>query len=214
MEKGKMKKWRKLIIIILFIILAISVIIVGRKIVIIKGLQNKIDSFNDIDNYHATSYQYFEKNLTIYDTYKKAEKSLCITNSLSEKFDTRMIIHYVDEDVNHVYFHSNENKIAILDGNGGTSPIPIVSAFETNNLFSLIKMSIFASITNEDFNGKRCYKVNFNTDDRLTYYIEKETGLTLRVLDNSSLVKDFYYEFNTVEDDNLKEPNLSEYIIQ
>lgn len=68
-------------------------------------------------------------------------------------------------------------------------------------------------------NGKDCYQVVNNVTGTI-YYIDKETGLTIRIIGEHSVshgnsqlydvVTDFQYKFDVVTDNDFIEPNISE----
>ena len=78
-------------------------------------------------------------------------------------------------------------------------------------------------------NDKNCYKIeNFKVSGiaypeyGICVYIDKETGLIVRVEEGTrdtdgkiyTQVSDYKYEFNTVTDENLKEPDISQFKVQ
>ena len=233
MEKKKMKLWKKLLIIFL-VILLFFIIITTRKMIIINDLQNKAQKYIDSNNYFATIYQYQGNNLQIYTTYKKLDKSLSTIKSLSES-GTRTLISYADENVNHMYFDVLESKIAILDGNGVPGSIQIDNALYTENLWQFALRAIFSDIKSEECNGKQCYKIEvalvpvvfspdylYSENAKTTIYFDKETGLKVREFNGTAekneekinIVSDYHYEFDNVKDEDLKEPDISQYKIQ
>lgn len=228
MEKKKMKVWKKFLIIIL-IIVALFVIITVRKMIIIKNLQSKMEKYDSVDNYYARIYQYQGTNLQINTTYKKNNTSLSKVKSLSEN-SNRSLIAYNDDNVSHIYFDVPGSKIAILDGNGIPGPIQIQNELETQNLWQLMVRAIKSSIKTEECNGKECYKIQvgcfdilcFDKHENTVVYFDKDTGLKAREFNGSvgdgenkiNTVSDYYYEFDVVKDEDLKEPDISEYTIQ
>ncbi len=116
------------------------------------------------------------------------------------------------------------------NSNGVPGKIEILDYLYTQNIWEFLIISIKSSIKTEEVNGKECYRINVSCFDifcfdnhRLdTYYFEKETGLLIRKENGTSgydgdkinLVSDYYYEFDIVKDDDLKEPDISEYTIQ
>lgn len=228
MEKKKMKLWKKILIIIL-IILLFFIIITARKMVIMNNLENKSKQYTNLDNYQVTKFNYQGDNLQIFKTYKKGDKSLSIIKLLNEN-GTRSLTSYIDGNINHLYLDVQEAKIAILEGNGVPSPMQIYDSLYTENLWQKILMATFSNIKSEECNGKNCYKIElafspnylYSENEKVTVFFDKETGLTVRKTDGTlekngkktNIIADYYYEFNNVTDDDLKEPDISQYKIQ
>jgi len=134
--------------------------------------------------------------------------------------------------VNNYYeieFHEEKEtkKIATLNKENSLIPIVIGSSIQINNPIDLIGNSVFSTITSENCNGKECYRVaikSLNDKGEAIYYIDKETGLTIRSIGASSSIKndgerydhiaDFQYKFDVVTDEDFIEPDISEYEIQ
>lgn len=228
MEKKEMKIWRKILIIIL-IIVVLFIIGTARKMIIIRRLQSKMEKYESADNYCVTIYEYQGTNLQINTTYKKNTKSLSKVKSLSEN-SNRTLVSYNDDKVSHVYFDVPGSKLAILDGNGLPGPIQIQNELETQNLWQFIVRAIKSSIKTEQCNGKECYKIQVGCFDILCFdnhendvcYFDKDTGLKVREFNGTvgdgenkiNVVLDYQYEFDIVKDEDLKEPDISEYTIQ
>lgn len=228
MEKKKTKMWKKILIIIL-ILVVLLIILTARKMIIIRSLQSKMKKYENVDNYYATIYEYQGTNLQINTTYKKDNTSLSTVKSLSEG-SNRTLIAYTDDEVSHIYIEVPGSKLAILDGNGVPGPIQIQNELETQNLWQFIVRSIKSSIKTEECNGKECYKIEvscfdlfcFDKHDNVVCYFDKDTGLKVRELngtvgdgeDKINIVSDYHYKFNSVQDEDLKEPDISEYTIQ
>lgn len=224
----KMKMWKKVLIVVLILVL-LFIIITARKMIIIKNLQSKMEKYEKVDNYYATMYSYQGTNLQIHTTYRKDNISLSTVKSLSEN-ETTILTNYTDDKVSHIYMDTPESKIAILDGSGIPSSIQIQNELVTQNLWQSIVRAVKSSVKTEECNGKECYKIEvscfdlfcFDKHDNIVYYFDKDTGLKIRELNGTvgdgdnkiNMVSDYHYEFDVVKDENLKEPDISEYIIQ
>lgn len=229
MEKKKMKIWKKILLIIL-VILAIFIILVARKMIILKNLQNKVEQYMEAENFKATIKSYDGNSIMRYTTYKMNEKMLSILKNYTQK-DVRTLINYENNEVKHTFIEAGEDKIVILDGNGLPASVQIANGLTTENLWQFITMAIFSDIELEECNGKQCYKIylayslgaRLDTRKMETTYFDKETGLKVRDFngvnttnekEKTNMVVDYYYEFNTVKEDDVKEPDISEYTIQ
>ena len=223
MKNEKMKLGKKILVVVL-IILVFLIIILARKMVIIKRLENRVSKYTNSTNYHAMQYEYKGKQLIIYDTYTKSNTTLSTLKYLTEK-DTKTLVNYIIGETSHMYIESDGNKVAYLNGNNLPAPIEITSELGTHGIWNFIKMSLLSSIETEECNGKQCYKINIvdNENNKQIVYYDKDTGLKVRSLiiksDNSEeqvidSVIDYFYEFNNVNDDDLKEPDISQYEIR
>lgn len=226
MEKKKMKMWKKVLIIVLILVL-LFIIITTRKMIIINSLQSKMEKYVKVDNYYAMIYEYQGSELHVKTTYRKANISLFTVKSLSES-GTRTLTTYTDDKVSHTYIDVSNEKIAILDGIPGA--IQIENELETQNLWQFIVRAIKSSIQTEECNGKECYKIQvgcfdilcFDKHDNVVCYFDKDTGLKVRELNGTvgdgenkiNMVSDYHYEFDIVKDEDLKEPDISEYTVQ
>ena len=216
----------KILKIILIIILLIFIISFTRKAIIIASLNNKAINHIKSTNYYVKSSTYLGDELEIIENYKKDNKYLGKYERLShdekmilsEYYNNGMINSYIDSQ----NYKENLNiKKAELNRSGEpTSTFSIrniITPIKTDNLFQLITTALFSNITTEEYNEKNCYRI---VSGGYVIYIDKETGLTIRVLgdciiskDNQifKIVLDYEYEFNTVTDDNFIEPDIKEY---
>ena len=127
-------------------------------------------------------------------------------------------------------FDTNEDKVAILN----TTEIPMISRIQnylhTENLGQFLLSVLRNSIRIEECNGKECYKIEGYFDNLLisgdnaktTIYLEKSTGLPVRVLTGTekteegevSTFTDYWYEFDQVTASDLKEPDIYLYRVE
>ena len=210
-ETKYLKKYSRKLRIFKFIVFAIILIFLvdlGRKMIIINSLQNKISQYENLDEYYLKTY-YIEENFTsISEAYKKGEKykllsyyttSMGLTNKYEvygngEKLNTYNTVHYLNE--------GKEIKRAVLDGHYQASSLgEIIETwkFKTNSLYELILMALTSNVSLDKCNGKECYKIDklivmgnsavpeifYQDKYKIVYYIEKETGLILRKIDRS-----------------------------
>ena len=121
--------------------------------------------------------------------------------------------------------------------NLGRLEIDNISEFKTDNLYELILMALTGNVSSEIYNGKECYRVEklmvmgkktipeifYQDMYKKVFYIEKETGLFIRIIDKREIevgngkkdrVTDFEYYFWNIDDDVFKEPNIEEYIVK
>lgn len=225
MEKKKMKLWKKIALIILAIVVIITLII-ARKVIIVTNLQKNVSKYVNSENYHKIMYVYMQ------DSYVKSEiftlgdrKAITITRiNKGNKVITKI---YVKGNTTNIYTETQDKKIVSLN-TGIQVYEEIQDPLYTENLLERILASAIATIKSEKCNGKECYLIeNFLSGYILSEngtYINKETGLDVRtksieVTDpntgiNVSGLTDCLYEFNTVTENDLQEPDISQYEIQ
>ena len=233
------------------IILTTVIIFIGitaRKMIIINSMQNKITKYEEIDNYYVkkSSYQgdiiYFSEIYNKENKYKSKISNLWIADN-----NTRMDIleTYGDEHSEKWYRTDNYNdkdnikKTVTLYQEGTTRKFKRIigmSNFETNNIWDLLIMAICSNISSENCNGKECYRISYTfftgcpatpiiwqqENYRQIYYLEKETGLPIRSINNRDIkinngskevILDYEYDFGNVIDEDIKEPDINEYQI-
>ena len=124
------------------------------------------------------------------------------------------------------YAEKGENKTAYLDKNTPvyfelSSDIDIFyNINKPENLWDLFIVSLYTTVTLQEYHGKECYYISTPADRSIygSMYIDKQTGLPLCTVggiqdENTQLVTEYAYEFNTVTEDVFAEPDISEYEI-
>lgn len=217
----------KILKIIILIIIAILLICIGRKSIIMSNLSKKYEENSNAKNYHIKTYIYSGTNSQVVDTYCKDGKTLTILTSLNNENFSK-IIEYSDNDKTNTYMESSNEKIAFLNSETKLKLFSNSNSIYENVKRYFVKNSILASIRSVKCNGIDCYYIsNFqnniipNGDGDYGIYLDKKTGLPIRVLggtvgssaETNDTVIDYYYEFNTVKDEDIQEPDITEYRI-
>lgn len=193
MARKQVKNLGKGIIIAILIVLAILILIVARRVIIIKNLQEKINHYTNLTNYYEKVCQYQGDNLSVvFETYMKDGKYVTIMETKNGGKDRR-IINYSDGQTINTYIENEDEKYAWLNSNGLPSPATVSNWLYTENI-----------------------------DGNLSVYIDKETGLPLKVVNGTAtidgktydLINEYTYEFNCVTDSDLIEPDINQYIIK
>lgn len=225
-----MKKVFKTFLFILIILLFFILFHILRNMIIIKSLEKKVSVYHTSQNYSIKCNQFNGNNLVVAKTLRKDDIILFELNSINKSFN-REIINFTKNNNTTSYISAKDSKIAILNSSNMPSPLQITSCLETPDFYSFLIMSTFSTIGTDNCNGKKCYKINlayspavlYDENGSYTVYIDKETGLTVREQngtavgdknDRTDCIEDFYYEFNTVTDEQLIEPDINEYVIQ
>ena len=224
------KKVLKCIGIIILVIIAFLIIHTVRNMIIIKNITSKVASYDNASNFYVKSVS--TQGITT-ESFNKDGKYLHTLVSISDT-GTRKMIKYFNGETENTYLEaqteSGTDRIAMLNSNGLPSFGKITNWFYTDDTRSLILMSLMAHIRSVEQNGKDCYEVTYIYSSNIlmpeegdfALYSEKETGLTIRnkngamVKENGNripIIVDYEYKFDVVTDEDLVEPDISEYKI-
>ena len=229
-EKKKMKIWKKMVIGILIImtIFIISIIPLVQKVMILSDLSEKFMKYEKMDNiYVKTTFSAREGEIA--EKYFKGgvEKS---TGTTSEYWDKSILFRY--RDMTKIYIDYKDGGKALIINHNHLSPDlqsytqKLLSYYYYNDEYtSLIGKFMTASITcikSEVVDGKECYILrNTQYEEPITYYVDKETGLTIQTLHTyqengitKQNINKYEYSFGIVTDDDMKEPDASQYVIK
>lgn len=207
-EVNYIKKFKKRMNILKLVIALILIIFIGgiiRETFIMCSLANKSRKINT-DNYYIKIYSYYQDSMFITESYNKDKSYLTVIKKYSPDFE-RKFTYYKKENEQVNLFEQNDIKIQSADIIGGEINI---SAATTNDIFSNIQTAMISSIDKATANGKECYVLKIKNQER---FIDKETGLLVRVIDNDTIT-DYYYEFNVVKNQNIQKPDVTGYVLQ
>lgn len=209
---------------ILLAILLIFILSVGRKMLIIVSLNNKISNYTSSTNYYMKTFNYYGDKLIVTEQYKKDDKYISRVKFLSETKNKGIYTDYYNGETVNTY-----SEVELGEGNVSRKLVkansvdniiqPIIpNTIKMDHAGQFIVTSLFSSITSEECNGKNCYRVELIGGQ--IYYIDKETGLTIRIMGETSvtnsygerydIITDFQYKFDVVTDDDFIEPDISE----
>lgn len=212
-------KFLKSIILIIVLIFSISTI---RKMIIISDLCQKAENYVNSTNYHRITYGYRPDYYVKTEVYTLGKKQAVFTTQIVNGEKTELKIFGEDGKINNMYTNANGKKVA--QSNLDTQMIVNIPnpTYLENNIMQLFLASVFSSINTRIINSKECYYIS-NPADHFIFasagdgmYIDKETGLTIRTNANEDGTwpqADYIYEFNTVTEEDFKEPDISEYEI-
>ena len=212
----------------LLIIIVIFAIIVGRKAFMLAKLFNTSNKLydknnyeeieigqrasvhNDLNNYYCKSIAtQIDGKIILIEEYRKDGKALTIIKT-SNVYEKEMYIKetmYSDGKESLAFTEDfKENTITTRNGNilqGGISQVPSLSDGYWDIYF---KYLLFAEIYETKLANKECYVIKI---DNTKQYVDKKTGTIIKVINNDyNIVTDYYYEFGTVTDDDIKKPNI------
>ena len=191
----------------LIIIIILFVIIVGRKIIILTDLQNKAEKMKNIDNYYAKVETYQNGNANIIESYYKNGKTLMKIEKYPEEYGVKWQMYTSGEETFSLY-DNGTTKICRKGGEIFINPVSFTSNFFLVNVYN----AIFSSINKVNLNGKECYIVR---DQDTEKFIDKDTGIAIKMIDNTNnRTTDYYYEYGNVKDEDVERPDITGYTIK
>ena len=203
----------KIILTVFLILLVLFIIHTGRNLVILKKIVRLQSQYSQTDNHYEKIKNDLQNVVTEY--YYKDGRSKLIMNRIS---DSQMMITTYDGKYRNTYINNNGDKKAILkEENDIMTNIMIIKLDSANDFKFLFTLATSSFIHSENIDGKECYVIN-GIDFGCKTYFDKETGLMVQRIDNTSNNKvttiNFEYKFNVVTNEDLTEPDISEYKIQ
>lgn len=193
---------------LLIIIVAIIIIIVARKSCILINLSNKQKELENSNNYYAKIESYSDGNMNIIETYVKDDKFLTTFNKYSKEDDVIKMVTYKSGDEQFRLLENKDKKVLYHDGIEMLKVQPI--SYLPNNFIQTLFMAINTSINKAEFDGKECYILRIDDSE---VFVEAETGLMIKKIDNYNNTIDYEYEFGIVEDTDIVKPDTSGYIV-
>lgn len=234
--KKKMIKFLVILLIIIAVIVMIFVFNTMRKVKIIENLREKKVPYEGKTNYHFIAKSYSTGLDNTIEMWKKEDEILWITNVDYHTDRTSKVIRYTDGTITNSYYEEQVDDQITKEAELGEKDEYIfidnitMDVLHTENFWDLFWVSAFCSIKTETMNGKECYKItNFRPEDSFmiaegdtSLYIEKDSGLIVRQMtgfveeatgEKLQTYQDLEYEFDCVTEEDLIEPNISEYTI-
>lgn len=216
----KIKKWLKIIGIIILIIIVLILIHTIRNTIIISNLQNKVEKYSNSNNYHIKATMHISENITMnINQYQKNEKQLLVLERIVNDEKIKMSYYNIGSRID-MFLETKDEKIAELGKVNEILGVSSITPLQTDNLWQTILYSLPARITTVKVNDYECYSINnflspYNLlgKNKTEYDIEKETGLVRKiVLDEQITTRE--YEFENVDDSIFVEPDISQYTLK
>lgn len=220
--KNKMLFLKLTIFIILFIIFLTFSITTIRKMIIISDLSNKNQQYENSTNYCITSNDYFEGGLSQEKRFYLGDKVKLVQTAIVDgEVSTHTFIGKIDSELSLqfngtmyssqiTYIELGDRKFAVRE----RTILPVGNFhndFYTKNIFDLFNFAIHTSIKETTLNGKECYYIDrLNEQPYNPIYFDKSSGLQYGIV-VSDILTTSKYEFDTLTEDDLAEPDLSEY---
>lgn len=229
----KYNKRMKFLKAIIFLIIIIFFLIIARRMFILYSLQNKVSKYENLDNFYTRVYYYNDDIISIHHAYRKGNKIKEKVETINPDGTSYMTLYgKTDSNISNMYIETNNVKLADL---GVVDRIYVnvpIGYSKIDNFWYMFLIALSSNITTEKCNGIECYKIDSSasvnqgefTRYKQTKYIDKETGLPVRLIDTENIdlstdkevgqIHDYKYEFGTVTDEEFKEPDITEYKVQ
>lgn len=221
--------------IVILIIVVVFLVNTGRKMAILVSLQEKVnqlsltgkaDPYITSDNFHRISRTCEKDNHVKVEIFSLKDRKKVIQTQVSEGKNKVWTYYIKGETVQKIFMEENGKKTVNLNPKS-TAITDECNLLYTDNLLQLFVYSVLTSVQKKELLGKECYYINdfygvySPTTDGL--YIDKETGLCIRTTAYMSTdsegsktlwpARDTEHEFGTVTEEDLVEPDISEYEI-
>ena len=240
-EKKKMKLWKKVLIVIV-ILLLIFIAIVLRKFIILADIDGKVSEYENNNSniyskiistnseYTMQTECYIKDNIIKYvfeKTDKNGEKTKL--TQITYPHERKLYAEDANKKVMRVYKEEAPVRGSHIETEAPVTVNTIVNFGYSMSISERIINSICTSIKSTEINGKDCYELSVimssnyiaSKDSKIKAYAEKETGLPVKYIeydkDNNQNVittTEYEYKFNCVTDEDLAEPDESQYELQ
>ena len=218
-----MKKFLRILGIILLVLIIVVLVYVARNYLIISILQNKNKEYLGISNFHIIAIAKDDnvnyKNVVNY--YQKGDDYVSIIETINgDNFNTKLSQYKIGKSSRLYVIAPDGTKTASLNAGVVYQNSLLSNELHEETFLHKIRNICVSKILSVEIEGKKCYKiVDFESPTAMfgietnEFYIEKDTGLLIRqVIDNTIINKE--YEFDTVDDSIFIEPDISEYTVQ
>ena len=222
MEKEKIKLL-KIIVAILVILLVIFAINTIRKVIIFNNLQEKISKYEKSEN-----------------MYSKIDSEKSITERFIKNDIDKLIIKYKDKPMtviqlkngneckNYTFFEETK-KVTVTDVNNmdALRVTKINNTINTNSFIDKLIKCITSKVSTETIDGKEYYVIDGKLSGSQLMlqnvistkaYIDRETGLTMKIIEitkennnKKEYITNYEYNFDSITDDEISEPNTIGY---
>lgn len=221
---------KKKIILVVSVILLIVLALFVRKYIILKDITNKWKKYASSNNYHMTYYMYQNDMYNFEDYFYKDGNGLLKENRIYYDSEEKSMIKeesiLVTKNNNTVLYYTNKDEEKVFQNWSPYDAEPLrYGNYDKLSFKEFLIATLNCKITTDNVNGKECYKIE--TKDR-DLYVDKETGLRIRedsdivtqtlsedhteyIEDRDNQIINYFYEFGQVTEEDLVEPDISEY---
>ena len=196
---------------ILLVIALVFTLIIARRFIIITDLSNKAKIAESETNYYIKLEYYLNKTFIVYEKYNKDEISLAIKKMyyIDNPNNVEEYINYTSDKENlNLVKNMQQQNLSTFDKDVGLDITNYTSVFRTPP--ERLYFALTSSVQNVTLSGKQCYLLKIDNTER---FIDAETGLIVKVIDNdTNKVVDYHYEFDTVTDEDVELPDTTGYV--
>lgn len=205
--KTKKKYVGRSILIILALILIIFLILIFRKVIILSKISGITIGYSNQDNFYGEMYTYDNKNFSVIKTYRLDGNYLTTVSLYANgNEEHRKITMYKNGDEELSLIEAGDNKTVINNDNTISINTSVVNSYNyQNSIWDRIRLALVFKITKQELYSKECYVLENNN---WKIYIDANTGLLVREEQNS-YVRDYFYELNTVIQEDLQKPDTT-----
>lgn len=216
MEKKEIKFWKKVLWVIVAIVLIFAIFVI-RNLIIVTSINEKCLQYQSSTNVYSKLVN--EKStLQSLEKYLKGDKEIYV---LTQKDGSAKVTMVRTPNKTTIYTQTPDKTTVNYSEGSGMSIFSIANYLECSTLFQKIYVSMFSKITTEVIDGTEYYVVTSiipgmhpftavlegSWTEDLKLYIEKETGLTSKLVEtvNENEQEKQYsityeYEFNKLTD--------------
>lgn len=209
----KVKKILKIVGLVILILLVVFGIDLMRKTIIISKIEKNVQYYDSTTNYYekrksneGIELEIMRKDNIVMVKQYKENRTMIVYKDISNNIGYAMFTE-IDE-------NGKEVKTAIKYNNADNIMLPDSSErlIGRDDFWTCMRLAIRRSVTTEKANGEECYKIMDNMLE--AYYFSKDT-LLIKKITAGNIETDFIeYTLNTVTDEDIKLPDLSEYEIR
>lgn len=196
---------------IVLIIISILTVLIGIRIYnnnkelkyTLRDIQQILKKSDQLTNYEC------EINLGIFKYYKRKDNKIFLQSDVNQRV-------YRDYDKNkQIVCKTLNNKNYYIEQDLTSAKVPssnlYISGFEVDELLTLDCELL--SVKKQKYNKKNCLKVELKNkeENEIVFWIDIDTGLILKCKSLDEEIVEFIYEFDTVTDEEVTHPDLSEY---
>ena len=196
---------------IVLIIISILTVLIGIRIYnnnkelkyTLRDIQQILKKSDQLTNNES------EINLGIFKYYKRKDNKIFLQSDVNQRV-------YRDYDKNkQIVCKTLNNKNYYIEQDLTSAKVPssnlYISGFEVDELLTLDCELL--SVKKQKYNKKNCLKVELKNkeENEIVFWIDIDTGLILKCKSLDEEIVEFIYEFDTVTDEEVTHPDLSEY---
>lgn len=220
MEKKKLKICKIILIIVLIIIILLAIRII-RNFIILNSMQNKVAEYTEKINFYY-KIEEDNSNISYFEVYRKNDLKKI---TIMQKKPENKVMNFIYPGYTNIYEDVANGIDSMRSQNGETfENVTIPNYINFNNHFQMLLSSLLVKIKTETIDGTEyCVITNLyspsytieNHIQKVTFYFSKNTGLVEKIVETMDTGGEntilYTYEFDTVTDENLLEPDKSNY---